>query len=126
MKVFSKSGRTAACVFAAALTMSFFYTPCLWANQAAQIPQIMGRGLVNVVSSPFEAVRTPIVESGQHQYLWPFSFGFRAVRNFAYRLTSGIYDIGFYPLATPFLDETPPLTDKMGLSNYIWQNEDAY
>ena len=98
----------------------------VWANQAAQIPQIMGRGLLNVISSPLEIIRTPLVESGQHPYAWPLTCLPRTLRNFCYRLTSGIYDIAFYPFGAPFLDKTPPFTEKMGISEYIWQNEDSY
>ena len=103
-----------------------FDAPSALANQMLQIPKIVGRGVLNVASSPLEVLRTPIVESGQHRYLWPLTGLPRIFRNVAYRLTSGLYDIGFYPLATPFLDEAPPFTEKMGISNYIWNNEDDY
>ena len=126
MQLLKKTGLTKS-FFSVMVGMAFLSCgPLLWANQAAQIPKIMGRGLVNVATSPLEIFRTPVVEFGQHRYLWPLTFGFRTLGNFTSRLTSGLYDFGVYPLATPFLDQTPPLTSEMGIADYIWQTEDAY
>ncbi len=104
----------------------FFGSSSARANQVLHIPQIMGRGVLNLVSFPLEVVRTPAVETGAHHYLWIFSSVPRTFRNVIYRLSSGLYDIAFYPFATPFVEEAPPFTQKMGLSNYIWQNADDY
>jgi len=89
-------------------------------------PQVVIRGLVNLVTSPLEFLRTPVVEQREHKWLWPITFIPRAARNGIYRAASGLNDILFYPVVAPFMDENPPLTEQVGISNYIWQGGDEY
>ncbi len=95
-------------------------------QKASRIPAIMIRGIGNFVMTPLEIVRTPVAESKEHPRLWPVTFLPRAVRNMVYRACSGVYDIVFYPFAAPFVDEVPPLTEKMGIAEDIWEFEDDY
>lgn len=95
-------------------------------EKAARIPAIMVRGIWDFVSAPLEIIRTPVVESEHHPRLWPITFLPRAITNMAYRVNSAVYDIVFYPFAAPFVEETPPLTEKMGIAADVWQTEDDY
>ena len=92
----------------------------------SRIPSIMVRGAFGAITSPAEFIYTPKAESKERPRLWPVTALPRAVTNVGYRLTSAIYDIAFYPFAAPFVDETPPLTEKMGLSADVWETENEY
>ena len=104
-------------LFAAEMTMG---------EKSARIPSIMARGAVDAVCTPYEFIRTPMNESKEHPRLWPVTSVTRTATNVFYRLGSAIYDIAFYPFAAPFVDETPPLTEKLGLSANVFENEDEY
>ena len=95
-------------------------------EKSARIPSILARGAFDAITAPAEFIYTPKAESKEHPRLWPVTALPRTVTNVAYRLTSAIYDIAFYPFAAPFVDETPPLTEKMGLSADVWETENEY
>lgn len=95
-------------------------------EKSSRIPAIMVRGLFDALSTPAEFYYTPLHESKEHPKLWPLTSVTRTGTNIFYRLGSAIYDVGFYPFAAPFVDEVPPLTEKMGLAADVWENEDEY
>jgi len=95
-------------------------------EKSARIPSIMVRGAFDAITSPAEFYYTPLHESKEHPKLWPITSLTRTATNIFYRISSGVYDIAFYPFAAPFVDETPPLTEKMGLSADVWENENEY
>ena len=101
-----------------------FATEMTMGEKSARIPELMTRGVLAAVYTPYELIRTPTNERKEHPRLWPVTSVPRTITNIAYRLTSATYDIAFYPFAAPFVDETPPLTEKMGLSADIFENED--
>jgi len=96
------------------------------AGGAQNIPAVMVRGLGSIVCVPLELVRTPMAEAKEHSRLWPFTSAPRIFRNASYRLASGVYDAAFYPFAMPFIDEAPPLTERMGIANSILSAEDDF
>jgi len=95
-------------------------------NRLSRIPAIMVRGAFDILSSPAEFIYTPKHESERYPRLWPVTSLTKTATNIFYRIGSGVYDIAFYPFAAPFVEETPPLTEKMGLAQDVWQNEDEY
>jgi hypothetical protein len=95
-------------------------------EKSSRIPAIMVRGAFDILSSPAEFIYTPMHESERYPRLWPVTSLTRTATNIFYRIGSGIYDIAFYPFAAPFVEETPPLTEKLGLAPDVWQNEDEY
>ncbi len=96
------------------------------AGGAQNIPAVMVRGLGSIVTMPLELFRTPVAEAKEHSRLWPFTSAPRIFRNAAYRLASGVYDTAFYPFVMPFIDEAPPLTERMGIANTILSAEDDF
>ncbi|MCB9799892.1 MAG: hypothetical protein H6757_03955 [Candidatus Omnitrophica bacterium] len=105
----------------------FFFFPQTPAQaKLSNIPKVYGRGLVNAVSIPLEALRTPYVEMKEHHWIWPFSFFPRTFRNVMFRTASVVNDLVFYPFTAGFVDEVPPMTEKIGISNYIWETEDEF
>ncbi|MBP9865176.1 MAG: hypothetical protein KBC91_02105 [Candidatus Omnitrophica bacterium] len=95
-------------------------------EKSARIPAIMVRGAFDAITAPAEFFYTPKAESKEHPKLWPVTALPRTITNVSYRLTSALYDMAFYPFAAPFVDEAPPLTEKMGLSADVWENENEY
>jgi hypothetical protein len=95
-------------------------------EKSSRIPSILVRGAFDAITAPAEFLYTPKAESKEHPKLWPVTALPRTITNVSYRLTSALYDIAFYPFAAPFVDETPPLTEKMGLSADVWENENEY
>lgn len=86
-----------------------------------RIAHVEGRGFLNLLGMPAELVRTPVEEARVHSRLWPVTFLPRAVTNIFIRSVSGVYDILLAPFVQPFTDDTSPLTDSMGLTEYPWQ-----
>lgn len=86
---------------------------------------VEARGFVNIVSTPFELIRTPVVESRTHKWIWPVSFVPRLISNIFVRAVSGVYDIAFSPFVQPFTNDTTPMTEPLGLPDYAWQFEEG-
>lgn len=95
-------------------------------EKASRIPSIMVRGAFDALTTPLEFIYTPKAEKKQYPRLWPLTSMTSTATHVFYRLSSAIYDIAFYPFAAPFVDETPPLTEKMGLSPDVWEMENEY
>ena len=96
------------------------------AKNSQRVGTVMGRGFKNLALAPFELFRTPLIEMKEHPRIWPITFVPRVFKNVSTRGFSAIYDIFFYPLAMPFLDETPSYTEKMGLDPDFRGKEDEY
>jgi len=95
-------------------------------EKVSRIPALMVRGLFDIASTPAELIRTPAVERKEHPKAWPLTVLPQTFTNIVTRVSSGGYDILFYPFAAPFVDETPPLTEKMGLAGDVWELEDEH
>src|SRR5262245_41869055 len=72
---------------------------------------VLGRGLLNIVGTPLEIIRTPIAETKMHKWAWPVTFIPRAVTNILIRATSAVNDIVVYPWVVPSTDDLSPLTE---------------
>ena len=81
---------------------------------------VLGRGVLNILGSPFELIRTPATEPSTHKWLWPVTSIPRSVTNFIVRATSGVNDILVYPFVAPFTNDISPLTEPMDLPEYVW------
>lgn len=86
---------------------------------------VEARGFVNLVSTPFELVRTPVVEARSRKWIWPVSSVPRFITNVFARATSSVYDIAFSPFVQPFTNDVTPLTEPLGLPDYAWQFEEG-
>lgn len=81
---------------------------------------VEARGVMNLISAPLEVVRTPVVESRTHKWIWPVSSVPRLFGNIFSRVVSSVYDIAFSPFVQPFTNDITPLTEPMGLPDYAW------
>lgn len=81
---------------------------------------VLGRGLLNLIGTPFELIRTPIAEVDNHKWLWPITFIPRAINNVVIRATSAVNDLVVYPWMVPFTDDLSPITEPFGLPQYVW------
>ena len=81
---------------------------------------VLGRGLLNLVGAPFELIRTPVAETKVHTKAWPITSIPRTITNAFTRFASGAYDFLAYPFVVPATDDLSPLTEPMGLPEYVW------
>jgi hypothetical protein len=81
---------------------------------------VLGRGILNIIGTPLELIRTPIAEWGIHKWVWPVTFIPRAATNAITRASSAVNDIVVYPWMVPFTDDLSPITESMGLPEYAW------
>lgn len=85
---------------------------------------VFARGLINIFTSPLEIIRTFKTEREWHPKAWPVSYIPRTVYNFFIRLSSGAYDIAFFPwFVVPFTDDIRPFTRFYDLPDYAFQDE---
>ena len=82
---------------------------------------VMGRGLLCLLSLPYEPVRTTIAETEIHPRLWLFTFLPRAVLNTFVRVISGGHDVLIFPFYVPFTNDLSPWTQAYDLPDYAWQ-----
>ena len=90
-----------------------------WAREGI----VLGRGVLNILGMPFELIRTPAVEPSTHQWLWPITSIPRSITNVIARATSGVNDLLIYPFVVPFTNDISPLTEPMGLPEYVWSRD---
>ena len=83
--------------------------------------QVFGRGLANLAASPLEISSSVIRETEMHSRLWPVTVIPRTVSNVIFRGTSAINDMLLLPWYAPFVEDTAPLTDGIGLPRYPWK-----
>ncbi|MBI3306610.1 MAG: hypothetical protein HYZ84_02220 [Candidatus Omnitrophica bacterium] len=83
---------------------------------------VIGRGLGNIMTLPFEIVSTLKSENEMHPKVWPITFIPRVVTNIIVRAVSAVNDIVFYPWIVPFTDDISPMTESFGLPDYPTQS----
>ena len=83
----------------------------------------MFRGLLNVASLPLEIPYTGVREIKKHSKAWPVTYIPRLFSNMAYRFASGANDFFIYPWVAHWEEDMRPLTERVGLSDYVWQQE---
>ncbi len=84
---------------------------------------VLGRGVLNILGAPFELIRTPAAELSTHKWLWPVTSIPRSITNVIARATSGVNDILIDPFVVPFTNDISPLTEPMGLPEYVWSRD---
>lgn len=82
---------------------------------------VIGRGLLCLLSVPYEPVRTTIAETEIHPGLWPFTFIPRAFLNTFVRFISAGHDVLIFPFYVPFTNDLSPWTQAYDLPDYAWQ-----
>ena len=92
-------------------------------NYFKQVLSVEGRGVVNVVTSPGEVVRTYIAEKKNHSKAWPATYLPRLLMNFATRFVSGANDVFILPWYAWAAQDTTPMTQHFDLPDYVWQKE---
>jgi hypothetical protein len=87
-----------------------------------QIGSIEKRGLVNLVTSPGEAVNAFKVEKKDHPKAWPATYVPRFLMNTVVRVASSVNDFIVLPCYVAWSDSTP-LTRHFDLPDYVWEKE---
>lgn len=88
-----------------------------------RVGYVFSRGIVNVVTSPLELIRTYRYERNIHKYVWPATAFPRSVTNGMVRGMSGLTDIAFMPFVVPWTEDASPIAEPMGLPEFVWQGE---
>ena len=83
---------------------------------------VLGRGLGNILTLPFEIPRTIKSETEIHPKLWPVTFLPRTLTNLLLRAVSAVNDVIIYPFAVPFTDDISPMTESFDLPDYPTHN----
>ncbi len=89
----------------------------------ARVGYVMNRGLVNVVSFPYEMVGTIAREREIHSRAWPLTWLPRFLNNSAVRVASGFNDFLVQPFVVPHTDDLSPMTEPFDLPEFPWQRE---
>ena len=81
---------------------------------------VLDRGVLNVIGTPLEIIRTPIAEWDTHHWLFPITSIPRTLTNAVIRASSAGNDIIVSPFVVPFTDDISPLTESFDLPEYVW------
>lgn len=83
--------------------------------------RVFGRGLMNLVSLPFEIPRTIIEERRKRPQGWLLSVLPRTIENVTARGVSAAHDSLIYPVSIRRGQSTEPWSRRFGLPDYPWQ-----
>ena len=86
-----------------------------------KLGNVMGRGALNVLASPWEFVRTSQEEKDFHPRAWPLTALPMSFHHMLVRIGSGVADILCYSWVAPFNEIMTPLTQHFSLPEYPWQ-----
>lgn len=110
-------------VFVLGVTSAMAAEPCKKGKAVKQIFNVQGRGLVNLVTFPWELVSTFQSEKQLHSRLWPATYLPRVLLNSVTRVVSGVNDIVVLPWIVNASQDARPITRHYDLPDYAWQKE---